>query len=151
MNINHSSNSARSIHRDWQQQDPYSPTPLKVVDEDETSMIEKNFDKSAVNDNDQSYQSDLYSPLTYEEADEDKLAEFFQTLDIDFSFGECDTYINNISTVSTDTERQSTKRRRLSNSADSYSSSFSDDTDDNDGAELQRKQNRFGREESPVE
>eukprot|EP00535_Pseudo-nitzschia_heimii_P012842 CAMPEP_0197193942 /NCGR_PEP_ID=MMETSP1423-20130617/28298_1 /TAXON_ID=476441 /ORGANISM="Pseudo-nitzschia heimii, Strain UNC1101" /LENGTH=151 /DNA_ID=CAMNT_0042647269 /DNA_START=189 /DNA_END=647 /DNA_ORIENTATION=- len=151
MNINDSNKTVRTFHRTRYQQDPYSPTPLNVEDDAETSIIQKPFKRSALDDINYSEQFDLYSPLAYEEADEDQLAELFQTLDIDFSFGGCDTYIKNMSKVSKSADRHTTKRRRLSNSADSYSSSFSDDTDDYDGAELQRKQDRFGRENSPVE
>merc|ERR1719343_1255232 len=102
------------------------------------SVVQNICDEFTVNNTNESDQSDLYLPLTYDEADEDQLAELFRTLDIDVSFGGFDTYINNISKVSIDSERHSTKRRRLSNSADSYASSFSDDADDYDGTGLQR-------------
>ena len=135
---NHSNKTIKSFNRTRHQRHPYSPTPLNGS---EQPMIQNIYDHSTENDNNQSHKSDLYSPLAYDEADEDQLAEFFRTLDIDFSFGGCD-HINNMSQVSTDAERHSIKRRRLSNSADSYASSFSEDADDYDGIGLQRKQNR---------
>merc|ERR1711897_86431 len=90
---NHSSNTMKSFNRTRHQRNPYSPTPLN---ESEIPMIQNNYDKSTVNNSNQIDQSDLYSPLAYDEADEDQLAEFFRTLDIDVSFGGCD-YINNMS------------------------------------------------------
>lgn len=113
-----------------QQQEPYDVTPLN----EESTIVEIN------QLNQQEEQSDLYTPLAYEEADENQLADFFMTLDFDVSFGGCDNVISNMSEVSTNRERQSAKKRRLSNSGDSFSSSFSDETYNHDGNGLQRKQ-----------
>jgi len=146
MNLHHPSKTMTTLTRLRGQQEPIPVTPNKSVDEDEHSTILNTFnDKTAQNGSDQEeQQSDMYAPLSYDEADEDQLAEFFMTLDIDVSFGDSETVINNISEVSPNTERQSAKRRRLSNSGDSFSSSFSEETYDYDGnEELQRKQNIF--------
>ena len=98
-------------------------------------------DEAEINQlNQQQEQLDLYAPLAYEEADENQLAEFFTTIDIDVYFGGCDNVINNMSEVSTNRERQSAKRRRLLNGGDSFSSSFSDETYNYDGTGLQRKE-----------
>ena len=97
-------------------------------------------DEAEINQlNQQQEPLDLYTPLAYEEADENQLADFFTTLDIDVSFGGCDNVINNMSEVSTNRERQSAKRRRLSNGGDSFSSSYSDEIYNHDGTGLQRK------------
>jgi len=128
------------------QQKPYSVTTSNSIDCDDSPTIRNTFndEKPAIAEPDQQEQQnqfDLYIPLSPEEADEDQLAEFFNTLDIDVSFGGCDNdVINNISEVSTNTERHSAKRRRLSASGNSYSTSFSDETDDYDDIGLQRKQ-----------
>jgi len=147
--MNRSSEAITTSTRVHQKQEPYSRNPLSAMDESESSMVQNIFKKSVSEEIEQSDNDDLYKPLSYEEADEDKLAEFFYTLDVDVSFEGCNGVINNMSEISTNTDKHSTKRRRLSNSAGSFSSSFSDDSEDYDG--MQRKQNRSGRHSVPVE
>eukprot|EP00533_Pseudo-nitzschia_delicatissima_P012373 CAMPEP_0197273354 /NCGR_PEP_ID=MMETSP1432-20130617/11166_1 /TAXON_ID=44447 /ORGANISM="Pseudo-nitzschia delicatissima, Strain UNC1205" /LENGTH=152 /DNA_ID=CAMNT_0042739005 /DNA_START=108 /DNA_END=566 /DNA_ORIENTATION=+ len=133
-----------------QQQDPKSVTPIQSDDEnDDASTIQnifnnKNSDYSTNVSSNNDQQIDLFTPLSYDEADENQLVEFFTTIDIDVSFGECDSIINNLSKIPSDTTRNATKRRRLSNSGDSCSTAFSDESYDYDGDSLQRKQDPFG-------
>lgn len=133
-----------------QQQEPKSVSPIQSEDEnDDASTIQNIFNNknsehntNALINNDQ--QIDLFTPLSYDEADEDQLVEFFSIVDIDVSFGEYDNIINNLSEIPLDTTRNTTKRRRLSNSGDSCSTAFSDESYDYDGDRLQRKQDPFG-------
>lgn len=150
MNLPHPSKTTTTLTRLRGQQEPITVTPHKSIDEDERSTIRNTFNdkKSTFADENGSdreeQQSDMYAPLSYDEADENQLAEFFMTLDIDVSFGDSETVINNMSEASPNTERQSAKRRRLSNSGDSISSSLSEETYDYYGnEELQRKQHIF--------
>ncbi len=137
-----------------QQQEPTTPvTPIISADEsDDSSTIQNIFNKktsgqSADDLTDHNGQTiDLYTPLSYDEADEDQLVEFFTTIDIE-SFGECENVIDNLSEISLETTRQTTKRRRLSNSGDSCSTAFSDEAYDYDGTGTQKKRNR----DAPVE
>lgn len=116
---------------------------ISVNDEESSTVQIANINESKQEEQ----HPDLYTPLSYDEADENQLAEFFTTLDIDISFGGCNSVINNISQVSESTGRQSAKRRRLSNDGDSLSSSFSDESYDYDGTGLQRKQDQV----APIE
>jgi len=144
MNYNNSSTQRTTSSRRRHQEQQYNVDPLNTVDGEDDFAHENSYDRnSAIADSNRSdqqehhYHSDLFEPLTYEEADENQLAEFFMTLDIDAAFGECDNVINNLPK---DSGKQSTKRRRLSNSSDSYASSFSHDVDDfDDATRLQRK------------
>ena len=159
MNIS-ASKTMTMLNRLRQQQEPKSAAPLNSKDEDDNSTVQNIFvKKSPINnasDSDhQEPQPDLYTPLSYDEADENQLVDFFTTIDIDASFGGFDNVINNLSDVPLNSSRQSAKRRRLSNGGDSCSTSFSDEMYDYDGAELQRKQGAFGTDSSlenaPVE
>ena len=95
MKMNLSSKSMTPLTSLRQEQEPYNITPLNSEDEDNVSTIQNTYDEkgSAITNMIQSeqqenqHQFDLYAPLTYEEADENQLAEFFETLDIDVSFG----------------------------------------------------------------
>ena len=139
-----------------QQQDEPKPvvTPMKSANQnDDSSTIQNVFNiKTSVeqnvnaSDHHDHQQIDLYRPLSYDEADENQLVDIFTTIDIEVSFGEYENVIKNLSEIPLDTERQSAKRRRLSNSGDSYSTAFTDETKDYDGTELPRK-----REDAPVE
>eukprot|EP00531_Pseudo-nitzschia_arenysensis_P016366 CAMPEP_0116133978 /NCGR_PEP_ID=MMETSP0329-20121206/10401_1 /TAXON_ID=697910 /ORGANISM="Pseudo-nitzschia arenysensis, Strain B593" /LENGTH=155 /DNA_ID=CAMNT_0003628659 /DNA_START=152 /DNA_END=619 /DNA_ORIENTATION=- len=150
----YSSKTMTTLTRLRQQHEPTTAvTPIHSADEsDDSSTIQNNFNKmtseqsanASADHNEQTV--DLYTPLSYDEADEDQLVDFFTTIDID-SFGECENVINNLSEIPLETTRQTTKRRRLSNSGDSCSTAFSEDTYGYDGTEMQRKQNR----DAPVE
>lgn len=128
-----------------QQEEPKSVSPIQSDDEnDDASTIQNIFNNKnseySTNASSNDQQIDLFTPLSYDEADENQLVDFFATFDIDVSFGECDNVINNLSEIPLDTTRNTTKRRRLSNSGDSYSTAFSDESYDYDGDRLQRKQ-----------
>ena len=152
MSTYHSSKTMTMLNRLRQQQDTQNIVSLNSTDEDESSTIQNIFNQkksptSSANDSeDQQPQSDLFTPLSYDEADENQLAEFFTTIDIDASFGGFGDVIDNLSEVPLESTRQSAKRRRLSNDGASCSTAFSDETYEYDGAELQRKQ-----ETAPVE
>ena len=151
MNTYHSSKTMTMLNRIRQQQDTQNIASLNSTDEDESSTIQKNSNEksdlisSADNSEEHQLQSDLFTPLSYDEADENQLAEFFMTIDIDASFGGFGNVIDNLSEVPLESTRQSAKRRRLSNDGESCSTAFSDETYEYDGAGLQRKQ------EIPVE
>jgi hypothetical protein len=151
MNTYHSSKTMTMLNRLRQQQDTQNIAPLESTEEDESSTVQNIFieKKSPISSNDDSEEqhqpSDLYTPLSYDEADENQLAEFFTTIDIDASFGGFGNVIDNLSEVPLESTRQSAKRRRLSNSGDSCSTAFSDETYEYDGPGLLRKQ------EAPVE
>lgn len=143
MNTYHSSKTMTMLKRLRQQQNEQNIAPIDSTDEDESSTVQNIFvekkNRIPSNGEEQQPQSDLYTPLSYDEADEDQLAEFFTTIDIDSSFGGFGSVIDNLSEVPLESTRQSAKRRRLSNSGDSCSTAFSDETYEYDGSGLLRK------------
>jgi len=149
----HSSKTMTMLARLRQQQEPKTVAPLNSTDEDESSTIQNIFNEKKTpiqtnNDSDETEQQpDLYTPLSYDEADENQLVEFFMNIDIDASFGGFGNAIDNLSEVPLDSTRHSTKRRRLSNSGDSVSTAFSEDTFEYVGA---RKQGST-QQDAPVE
>lgn len=162
----HASKTMSTLTRLRRQQPPYRITPSNSEDEeDERSTIRSTFDiKLVLADDDVTEQehqsqeeqqrSDLFTPLTPEEADEEQLAEFFKMLDVDTAFGECvpprtltfDNVINNMSDLTCDidmeTEGHSSKRKRVSpGDVSSFSSSFTE-IDSLDAIKFRRKQSR---------
>merc|ERR1712224_180655 len=147
----HSSKSMTTLTRLREQQETYNVTPYHSEEEEDLSTVDNKSDdkKSTITDSttpsnqqeprnelqqsEPQNEPDLFTPLSYDEASEDQLAEFFTNIDIDVSFGGCDSIINNMADLSEDTSRH-TKRRRLSNSGDSFSTSFSDEIYDYDEA-----------------
>ena len=167
MNFHHASKTMNTLTRlrqqqQQQQQQSYHITPENSDDEDGGATIRNNHDSKKIKSTvvttspkDQvEQQIDLYTPLTPDEADEDQLAEFFNALDVDVSFGECltpalllniDNEQKNSSDITT-SKQHASKRRRVSSGGDSLSSSSSEETDDRNETELglQRKRSRFG-------
>jgi len=152
----HSSKTMTMLTRLRQQQEPEKVVPVNTTDEDESSTIQNIFNekKTPINTNDdsdkQEQQPDMYTPLSYDEADENQLVEFFMTIDIDASFGGFGNVIDNLSEVPLDSTRHSTKRRRLSSSGDSVSTAFSEDTFEYDGARKLGGSSR-SHQDAPVE
>ena len=158
MNFHHASKTIKTLNclRGKQEICKITPNNSKDDDDDNRSTFESSNDDKGITltpvsgPQSEQHQSDLYTPLSPEEADEDQLAEFFTTLDFDVSFGslppppllsfDMDEVYQSQSVPET-TKRHEMKRRRLS-----FSSYLSDEAGnfnfkyDETESDLQRKQ-----------
>ncbi|VEU41542.1 unnamed protein product [Pseudo-nitzschia multistriata] len=150
MSFRHESKTMKTLNLLRGEQQPYEVTPTNSEDEDDDSTDQSNRDDEEFktfhgiqSQNDHDHHSDLYRPLTPEEADEDQLAEFFTALDFDISFGalpltqvQCETDATIHNDSKTLEEQHTSKRRRL------LISSYSCEEEGDDGRDLNLQRKR---------
>jgi len=160
MSFHHASKTMKTLNCLRVGQELYKITPNNSEDDDDDrSTSESSYDVKGTTLTPVSvpqcerHQSDLYAPLSPEEADEDQLAEFFTTLDFDASFGSLPPppllsfdmdEVSHSQSDSETTNKHERKRRRLS-----FSSHLSDEAGDinlqydETDSDLQRKQSNL--------
>mmetsp|Transcript_709 Transcript_709/g.1496 ORF Transcript_709/g.1496 Transcript_709/m.1496 type:complete len:173 (-) Transcript_709:206-724(-) len=134
MSFHYASKTFTTLKRLRSQLEPYEITPVNSEDEADLSASESNHndkDDDSIRTPKSEQQTDLYAPLSPEEADEDQLAEILTTLDMDASFGSLPPItlsfdMDEIVHAESSTRRdQPSKRRRLSHFFETH-----DETDD---------------------